>query len=495
MPTWQSTFPGIPSGTMRLVPDISLYASPNFPGYLFCSSDPSALSTSQVASCNNGFRDSSTGYLTVAGGTSFAAPIFAGMVAIINQAEGYTGGQGLINPTLYTLAANSANYNPTNPVFHDITAGSSAGTSGTGNECLSGSSYCSTAGTNNYPTATGYDLATGLGSVDLAKLIAAWTANPANPAPISTTTTISASSSTPALNATDTFTITVVSADGTTTPSGSVTLYIDGGGTAYNNGGTKTTAQLSPSTTPGTATTTYSTSFSTAGTHQIVAQYPGNATFALSTGIVQVSIASVSSGKGTFTLGATPSTLTITDGSTGTENLTVTPASGYLGTVLLSFDTSNDTALQNLCYEFTTMTSSGGGSVAVTGTTAVTTQLSFDTNPADCPAAQKPVGGTPFHRLGGVKTASNNSPNPAPLGIAFAGLLLAGFLGRSSRKFHTLAGLIALLALGLAISACGGSNNSTTTTVPTGSYTITVSGQDSTTATITGSTSFTLTIQ
>jgi subtilase family serine protease len=99
-PSWQSGVPGIASGSKRLVPDVSLYSSPGLPGYLYCTSDQSnwaqgtLTAPAQQASCNSGFRDSSTGYLTVAGGTSFAAPIFAGMVALINQKAGYTTGQG-----------------------------------------------------------------------------------------------------------------------------------------------------------------------------------------------------------------------------------------------------------------------------------------------------------------------------------------------------------------------------------------------------------------
>ena len=58
------------------------------------------------ASCTNGLATPPTGVLTVAGGTSFDAPIFAGMLAIINQAKDYATGQGIINPTLYSLAAN-----------------------------------------------------------------------------------------------------------------------------------------------------------------------------------------------------------------------------------------------------------------------------------------------------------------------------------------------------------------------------------------------------
>ena len=70
-----------------------LASSPNNAGYLYCSSD--STSTGITGSCSNGFRDVSNTYLTVAGGTSFAAPIFAGMVAIINQSKGVTKGLGL----------------------------------------------------------------------------------------------------------------------------------------------------------------------------------------------------------------------------------------------------------------------------------------------------------------------------------------------------------------------------------------------------------------
>jgi subtilase family serine protease len=158
-PSWQTGVPGIPTGNFRLVPDISLVASPNFPGFLYCSSD---TATNVTGSCSNGFRDSSNVSLTVAGGTSFDAPMFAGMVAIMNQALN-SNGQGVINPTLYTLASNPTTYGK---VFHDITQGT--------NECASGASFCSTAGESEYPAGTGYDMASGLGSIDFDLLLMAW---------------------------------------------------------------------------------------------------------------------------------------------------------------------------------------------------------------------------------------------------------------------------------------------------------------------------------
>ena len=160
-PSWQSGVPGIPAGSFRLVPDISLDSSPNNAGYLYCSNDSS---TGISGSCSNGFRDSNKASLTVAGGTSFAVPIFAGMLALINQ-KANPAGQGVINPTLYTLAANSTTYAT---AFHDVTSG--------GNQCTAGSTFCSaTSGSEtNYPAQTGYDEASGLGSIDFHNLLTAW---------------------------------------------------------------------------------------------------------------------------------------------------------------------------------------------------------------------------------------------------------------------------------------------------------------------------------
>jgi hypothetical protein len=217
-PSWQAaTVPGIPavvlafptSATFRTVPDISLDSSPANAPYAYCTSDTSSFSTGQASSCTSGFRDtSSTGVLTVAGGTSFAAPIFAGMLALINQAKGYTGGQGVINPTLYTLASTPATYSS---AFHDITSG--------GNQCLAGTSYCSGAPVTDYISATGYDLASGLGSVDLANLITAWPKNTTTAASF----TLSATSPTTPNGTTTTSTITVTPAGGYT---GSVAFRI-----------------------------------------------------------------------------------------------------------------------------------------------------------------------------------------------------------------------------------------------------------------------------
>jgi subtilase family serine protease len=474
-PAWQAGVPGIPADSMRDVPDLALYASPEFPGYLYCSSDTSAWSNGQTGSCNSGFRDSASEDLTLAGGTSFAAPIFAGMLALINQKANYTAGQGLINPTLYTLAANSSTYAS---AFHDITSGN--------NDCSAGSSYCSS--TAGFSAGTGYDQVTGLGSVDLANLVSAWPAN-SQSAPTGTKTAITASNSSPAVNVSDNFTITVTSSTGSSIPTGTVALTVDGGNPL----------QAIALTANGTAT--YTTSFSTSGTHQIIAAYSGDTTHAASTGVVSVNVPASSSGSGSFALSATD--VTVSQGSTGTSTITVTPKSGYTGTVYLTFDTSDDNALQNLCYSFTNTASNGDGSVTVSGASAASTQLQLDTNAADCAtqAAIRNHGKQRFRAPKAVQSARNGPPgreerSPVPATAALAGLLLAGLLGRSSRKLRGLAGLIALAAVGLGLSACSGFSGSSISNPPKGTYTITVSGQDSSSATVpTATTTFNFTIQ
>jgi hypothetical protein len=405
-PSWQSGVPGIPSGSMRLLPDISLYSSPQFPGYLYCTSDvtnwapASGTQPAQQASCNSGFRDSSTNYLTVAGGTSFAAPIFAGMLALINQNAKYTNGQGLINPTLYKLAADSATYAS---AFHDITQGN--------NNCTAGSGFCSA--TTGFSAGTGYDEVTGLGSVDLSNLAAKWPVNATSSAGlIATTTAVVPANATPDVNVADTFTITVAEASGSGTPTGTVTLKIDGGTDCGGlSGDICGGTTLSNQALSANGTLTYSATFTTTGTHSILAQYSGDATHSPSTGVGSVIIGTTSSGKGTITMSAT--NVTVSQGSSANSTITVTPAGGYTGTVLINItNTSNNNALSNLCYQFSNTLSSGQGSVAVTGTAAVTTQLTLDSNANDCPTTtgvsrQDPPAGTYSITVTGVDSVTS----------------------------------------------------------------------------------------
>ncbi len=489
-PAFQKNVPGIPNDNKRDVPDVSLYSSPALPGYLFCTSDTSdwapasGANPAQQNSCNQGFRDSATGYLTVAGGTSFAAPIFAGMVAILNQSANYPTGQGLLNTALYSLASNSTTYAA---AFHDVVSGN--------NNCLAGATVCPS-GPIGYSAGTGYDLVTGLGSVDLAVLAGKWTLGTSTA--VATTTTLTAATLTPSASTNDAVTITVASATGATVPSGNVTLQIDGGS---SNGGSTVAAQ--PISASGTLT--YTANFSTTGVHQVLAQYAGDATHAASVGVIQLTIGGGGASPG-ISLSASPTTLTVSRGTSGPESITVTPAGGYTGTVDVSFTSSNNSALANLCYQFSNSLSNGDGSVVISTANAANVSLSLDTNAADCASS----GGYPYgygygfyaqhgkwQRMGamtGVKTSRNNKPSPLPEGFALAGLLLLGYLGRKSRSLRNLTMVLALMAAGFAISACGGGGISAPSNPAKGTYTMTVVGTDTKTKSITAKTTFTFVI-
>ena len=145
-PYWQ-TGAGVPADNFRDVPDIALNASPDHDPYLIC----------DAGWCTNGYRNSQT-YLDVVGGTSVAAPSFAGIVALINQKT--HGRQGNINPALYALASSVPES------FHDITSGNNIV------PCVVGKPNCTT-GTMGYSAGPGYDQVTGLGSVDAFNLVSA----------------------------------------------------------------------------------------------------------------------------------------------------------------------------------------------------------------------------------------------------------------------------------------------------------------------------------
>lgn len=102
------------------------------------------------------------------GGTSAAAPAFAGMLALVAQAHGSPSDNyrlGEANNILYQLAQSKYS-----TVFHDVTIGNNSVA------CASGSPDC---GSNlfltGYNAGMGYDLASGLGSVDAAAMVNNWT--------------------------------------------------------------------------------------------------------------------------------------------------------------------------------------------------------------------------------------------------------------------------------------------------------------------------------
>ncbi len=475
-PTWQTGVPGIPTGTMRLLPDVSLLSAVNTPGFVFCSSDIEDLQDEDLtASCSTGFRDSSGKYLLVAGGTSFAAPIMAGMTALLNQAKHATG-QGLLNKELYALASNSATYAS---VFHDITSGTNACT-------IASANFCSVGGASEYGATTGYDEATGLGSFNFASLVSAWPSTSAT-ALAGTVTTLAAASATPVSGAADAISINVASATASAgTPTGSVTIQVDGAAAG-------TVALVN-----GAATYSYTASLTTAGAHVITAAYSGDPAHAPSIGSTRVTITLGTVAAGSFTF--TAANLTAASGTTENSAVAITPAGGYNGNIV--FTLTAPAGAPVICYQLQNSNSTAiTYAVPVSGVTSATLSISVGTSL--CGSATN----DPSMRLAtvaGKKTAL--APVPArpwqgkPVIPVLAGLLMTGFaVRRRSRRLPTLAALAVLTVLGLGVSGCGGngtgeSGTPTTPTPTTASYTLTLTGTDSVTSTIASSTTFTLTL-
>ena len=153
----------------RAVPDVSLLAADGAYNvtWLICSDSESNGSDETYTDCEqtSGVFTSGTTFTGV-GGTSAAAPAFAGMLALVSQSQGGVR-LGQANNVLYNLAAQSSLYHT---VFHDVTAGNNSVT------CMAGTPNCgSNSFLTGYNAGTGFDGATGLGSVDVAQLVANWT--------------------------------------------------------------------------------------------------------------------------------------------------------------------------------------------------------------------------------------------------------------------------------------------------------------------------------
>ena len=164
-PAWQRGI-GVPDRSGRHTPDISFSASTRN-GYFTC-----------FAAMGAGCAPDADGSFSFAafGGTSASAPSMAGIAALLNQKAG--GPQANLNPRLYALASD-----PANGVFHDVTIASSGVT-----PCTLTPSPCNNSapgpgglddGLDGFKVGTGYDLATGLGSLDAERLLAHWDSVPA----------------------------------------------------------------------------------------------------------------------------------------------------------------------------------------------------------------------------------------------------------------------------------------------------------------------------
>lgn len=204
-PSWQSGVAGIPSDGVRDIPDVSLTAAGHDP-YLLClegSCTPDSQGNIELAAVS---------------GTSASAPSFAGIMALVNHKTGAR--QGQANYVLYRLAAAetlaqcngslTTGLPASTCIFNDVTVG---------NNAVPGEIGFGTPGAK-YQSTTGYDLATGLGSVNVTNLINQWSSVSFRP----TTTTLTLTPPTFAHGASASVSVTVVPNSGTGTPTGDVSL-------------------------------------------------------------------------------------------------------------------------------------------------------------------------------------------------------------------------------------------------------------------------------
>ncbi|HEV2575755.1 MAG TPA: protease pro-enzyme activation domain-containing protein [Acidobacteriaceae bacterium] len=310
IPSWQQ-YSGVinssnhGSTTLRNGPDVS--ANANFTFYT-CADQTSCLANEY-------------------GGTSFAAPMWAGYIALVNQqlAANSESPVGFLNPTIYQQNATSPSYYSAN--FHDVTSGTSG----------------------SYSAVTGYDLVTGWGSPTPA-LVSALSGsqqqqNPdftiaANPGSLTVAPGSNGSSSI-SIGAVNGFT-SAVTLSASNLPSG-VTV---GFGTNPVNGSGSSTATFTVAS--GTAAGTYSITIT--GTSGSLSH---STTVTLTVSGTQQS---------SFTISASPNSLTISRGSSG--SVTITLAGTTTGAV--TFSASGQGSGQTVSFSPSSLSGAGSTTMKIT---------------------------------------------------------------------------------------------------------------------------------
>ncbi len=142
--SWQKG-PGVPNDGQRDLPDLAM---------------PGSIDHDAYDTIENGAPG-------LGGGTSAATPVIAGILALVNQ-YAKSNGLGNVNASLYPLSQSFP------AAFHDITSGSNMV------PCAPPSPSCVN-GKLGYSAGPGFDLVTGLGSVDAYNLATGWSSSPASP--------------------------------------------------------------------------------------------------------------------------------------------------------------------------------------------------------------------------------------------------------------------------------------------------------------------------
>jgi subtilase family serine protease len=432
-PSWQTVT--VAGTTTRLSPDLSFLASPNFPGYVFCTPLSELGVNSTTSSCAGGITSAVDTNLSIIGGTSASAPVFAGIVALLNQ---YTAssGQGNLNPSLYQLAATAPS------AFHDVTSGDIKIYCVPGDPAGQLSSLlCPSTGVIGYTASAGFDMATGLGSMDVNNFAVALK-NPPDFSASTPTTTLSVFD-----GQTGTATITVTPIHNFT---GAVRFACSGLPTGASCSFSPTT--VTPPGTTQTVATITAGSTSTAGTVVITAS-----TGTLSTVSHQAASIALTTAA-PFTLTADAASFQVAQGSNVNATIMVTPDPSFTGTI--SFSCNGATvAPSSTCVPPPSINAAQGNQ-----------DVSFQITTA-LPTAKLH---RPLDRGSRILYATLF---PGLFGLVF----IAGSRKRSTSALRVL-GLIAVLGVSsLWMSSCGGSSSgggggTGTTGTPKNTYTITVTG-------------------
>lgn len=439
-PSWQTvTVPGQTGA--RFSPDVSFLASPNFPGFIFCTQLSELGDAGTGSSCAPGGAIGITNALAltdplgnptppIIGGTSASAPVFAGILTLINQylvTNGFQGTPGLgnANPSLYQIAT----YNQS--AFHQVTTGTNTVYCQPGTPTVQPTALRCPAAVppategvfgyqaSNADTATGYNLVTGLGSVDASNLATAW-----GELLTASTTLLSPSAANIIQGQSETLTITVTPSSA----SGVVSLYNNGSSTALG------TATISG------GTGTFTTTSLPVGTNSITGSYVGTNASSTSSAVI-VTVAAP-----TFTWTTSSTSHTVLAGQkTLAYNFTATPTSGSATfTTAVTFSCAfapTDTTLTNSSCAFTPTTIVAG----TTGATAVSLTIT----------TTGPNTGTGVQLR---QRVANRFPW-LPLTLPIAGVLMLGLVGKKVSKRSAVTLLCVSLALLGFMVACGGGSS------------------------------------
>ena len=266
VPTWQSSFATGKTG--RNLPDVSLLAGNGLYGatWALCTDQDYISATETQPDCAGTPTTGGSFNVTGVGGTSASAPAFAGILALAAQKSG--GRLGQADYVLYKLAKNKYS-----TVFHDITAGNNSVS------CLSGYADCMPAARGTYflsgfDTRTGYDEASGLGSVDASQLLSNWSS--ANASASTSSLTLNSGTSALTINHGDAVNVHINVTGSGGTPSGPVALVDTISPATLPDSGAIETLGLSS----GAASSTVHNL--PGGSYKVSAHYGGDGTFAAS---------------------------------------------------------------------------------------------------------------------------------------------------------------------------------------------------------------------